>query len=521
MEKNNTGTRKLTSYLLFILIIAIVLVFNYDYLMKYLSSNKSMIIEYNPKEEKMEKVKPPAVAGLFYSAKPEELRKEIGNYLDAEYKFGEKKPKMIIVPHAGYRYSAQVAAKAYLELEKNAAEIKTVFVIGPSHHVYLNGAAIPSHDYFATPLGDIPLDKSVIDILKENPIFQQNDQAFVKEHSIEVQLPFLQNILKNFKIIPIVYGKIDAEKLAEALEPFLAIKDTAFIFSADLSHYHDAKEAESIDASTAEMIDKGEPNIDHEMSCGAEGINTALILAKKKQMQTRLLDMNHSGNTSGDMERVVGYGAWAFEQDDEVEVKKTKLEEEVENIKHFVSEYGNDLFNIASLSLEEIVVGEKYKPSRKDYPERLFDKGASFVTLYKNGDLRGCIGSLYPNQAIALDVAENTRNAAMHDDRFSAVTADELKDITISISFLTGYEQIEFTSEEDLLEKIVQGVDGVVIRDGNRQGLFLPSVWTQISNKEDFLKELKLKAGMSPLYWSDNIKVYRFRTVEIKRNENQ
>ena len=150
----------------------------------------------------------------------------------------------------------------------------------------------------------------------------------------------------------------------------------------------------------------------------------------------------------------------------------------------------------------------------------MFNKGAAFVTLTKNAALRGCIGSLVPGRAVALDVAENTYAAALEDKRFPPVSADELKDIRISISLLSDYERIYFNSEKELLDKINAGTDGLVIRDGDRQGLFLPSVWEQLPEKTEFLTNLKLKAGLSPSYWSDKIRAYRFRVVEIKNNEN-
>lgn len=168
----------------------------------------------------------------------------------------------------------------------------------------MKGAALPMHDYFKTPLGNIPLDKQKISELMDNQLFKQDNKPFVKEHSIEVQLPFLQKVLKNFKIVPVVYGQVEPQQLADALSVFLDDEKTLLIFSADLSHYYKAEDAEVIDAHTARMIDLGNANLDKEMSCGAEGINAALILAKKMQMHAKLLDITHSGNVSGDLDRL-------------------------------------------------------------------------------------------------------------------------------------------------------------------------------------------------------------------------
>lgn len=512
--------RKKINWVIGILLLLVVGWLNYDYLVRHMSSNNALIRDFSLKEEEMEKYKEPAVSGVFYSANPEVLSQELGKYLEVGYDLNERKPKMLIVPHAGYKYSAQVAAKAYAELIKYGQHFETVVVVGPSHYEYVKGAVLPTHDYFKTPLGNIALDKQKIEILGQQPGFTKDNKPFVKEHSIEVQLPFLQKTLKNFKIVPILYGQIEPRQLADALSMFLGDEKILLIFSADLSHYYKAKEAEVLDAHTARMIDLGNANLSKEMSCGAEGINAALILAQKMQMHARLLDITHSGNVSGDLSKVVGYGAWSFGETETPEKQKTKLEQEVENLKTFVNIYGQDLLTIAEKSLRAAVNGERFRVSRKDYPDVLFDKGASFVTLTKNSKLRGCIGSLMPRQAIADDVAQNARKAALEDPRFKPVKPDEIADLTISISFLSGYEKIEFNSEQELLDQIVQGTDGIVLRDGNRQGLFLPSVWSEVEDKKEFLEELKLKAGMSPGYWSDNIKAYRFRTVEIKKDEN-
>ena len=160
-------------------------------------------------------------------------------------------------------------------------------------------------------------------------------------------------------------------------------------------------------------------------------------------------------------------------------------------------------------------MGKHYTPSREEYPNVLFDKGAAFVTLTKSKELRGCIGSLLPNQAIALDIAKNTFAAANEDSRFAPLNEAELPQIKASISLLSSYEKIKFKSEEDLLSQVIPGTDGLVLIDGDRQGLFLPSVWKQIPQKQEFLNNLKIKAGLSPSYWSDNVKIFRFRTVEV------
>lgn len=516
---NQTEVKSYFKRITWTVVLLVVLVVNYSFLSEHMSSNNSFIWDFQLQEDVVEKYKEPAVSGVFYSADPDELSRDVGKYLKATYGGGGRKPKILIVPHAGYKYSAQVAAAAYGELLKYADDFSNVVIIGPAHYVSIDGVALPSYNYFKTPLGMVKLNTEMMASLLNDKLFAYNDKAFEKEHSIEVQLPFLQKILQKFTLVPIVYGNVAPQRLAEALRVFMKDEKTLLVFSADLSHYYKAERAEEIDAHTARMIDLGNAGLNKEMSCGAEGINAALLLAKEMQMSAKLLDITHSGKINGDMEKVVGYGAWSFG----VEAKEknmTRLEQEVLNLKNFASIYGQDLLKIAEQSLKAAVNGEDYGVSRKDYPDVLFDKGASFVTLTKNNQLRGCIGSLMPRNAVADDVAKNAKNAALEDSRFEPVTSNELNDLAIAISFLTNYEKIKFTSEADLLRQIVQGTDGIVLRDGNRQGVFLPSVWSEFKNKKEFWENLKLKAGLSPKYWSDKIKAYRFRTVEIKRDEN-
>ncbi len=494
--------------------ILLLLALNYLYFREKTSSNSELITRYTRKADPMEKYRNPAVAGLFYAAAPQTLDREVSGYLQAAGGAYEKMPKMLIVPHAGYQYSAPAAARAYRPLRDQSGRIKTVILLGPSHRVPVDGLALSSADWFVTPLGKVPVDREMTAGLAARKGFRINDAAHRDEHSLEVQLPFLQKVLTDFEIVPIVYGAMNPQETAEALLPYLQRDDTLLVVSADLSHYYTYEEAQAADRETAAKIKEVSPEIGYHQSCGAGGINSALILAQMMRLRPEILSLINSGDTAGSRERVVGYGAWVF-------AGTGGLERETAALADYAAVYKKDLLRIARTALEEAVLhGRVFEPSRDDYPDPLFDKGASFVTLEKNGELRGCIGSLLPRRATALDVAENAYNAALHDGRFAPVAAGELGEIGIAVSLLTGFEPVAYENEEDLLAKVNAGVDGLVIRDGSRQGLFLPSVWKQLPDKRDFLNNLKLKAGMSPSYWSNAIKVYRFRTVEIKENEN-
>ena len=514
-DTENENTSKFRRYVWIGVSLLLLLGANYIYFKIKVSSNHDLASHYTLKGDPMEKYRNPAVAGLFYSATPEQLTEEVDFYLNTDYQKHASQPRMIIVPHAGYQYSASAAAQAFLPLKDYVDKIKTVILIGPSHYVELNGAALPSADYFKTPLGKIAVNKEISQNLQKNKNIIVSTKAHEKEHSLEVQLPFLQKVLKKFDIVPLVYGDANPQTLAEALQKYVRKPDVLLLVSADLSHYHNYNEAIEIDYETATKIANGKADVDYHHSCGATGINTAMILGQKLGLKPEILALINSGDVSDDKNRVVGYGAWSYSEDG---IKPSKIDRETEGLKGFVQEFGTQLLGASRKSLEMAVNDDLYRPSRDDYDEHLFDKGAVFVTLHKNGELRGCIGSLYPRQAVVADVAANTFAAAMEDTRFAPLSAEELPNIKISISLLTGYEKIYYKDEEDLLNKIIAGVDGIVIRDGDRQGLFLPSVWEQLPDKKEFLNNLKLKAGMSPSFWSNDISVYRFRTVEVKEN---
>ncbi|MDO4183716.1 MAG: AmmeMemoRadiSam system protein B [Rhodospirillales bacterium] len=487
------------------------------YFIYKVSSNHTLASHYTEEGDPMAQYRNPAVAGLFYPSDAENLSHIIDSQLNSDYQKHLSQPKIIIVPHAGYQYSAPAAAQAYMPIKDYADKIKTVILLGPSHYVELTGAALPNADYFKTPLGQISVDNEILHELRQHKIFSLNSKAHEKEHSIEVQLPFLQKLLPDFKIVPIVYGNISPDELAQTLLPYVKRPDVLLVVSADLSHYHKYTDAVIMDTATAEKISEGKADVDYHHSCGAGGINTALLLASKLNLKPEVLALINSGDTGGDQNRVVGYGAWSFSNEG---AEVSHIEKEYSGLQGFATAYGEQVLSAARKSLEFAVQNKKYRPSRREYDDHLFDRGAVFVTLTKNGELRGCIGSLYPHQALVADVTGNAYNAALNDGRFSAITEDELNDIKISVSMLTGYERINYKDEADLLSQLRPGVDGLVIRDGNRQGLFLPSVWEQIPDSKNFLNNLKLKAGMSPSFWSNDIKVYRFRTVEIKENAN-
>lgn len=509
--------KKLFPVLMLASIILIIIIFNISYFFNYISANNQYITDYDLTDEDINPVRDTAIAGLFYPADTYQLDKDLNGYLEHVSSDFESRPQIMIVPHAGYRYSAQVAAHAYKKLEPFKDKINKVFLLGPSHQVMIKGAALSPDKAFRTPLGLVKVNKEISDQLAATQTFVYSKQAHLNEHSLEVQLPFLQKTLSDFSIIPIVYGDASPKDLAAELLPYIQ-DDSILIVSADLSHYLDYQTAVATDLQTADKISQAQ-EINHHLSCGATAINTASIIAKHYGFVPKLLNMINSGDVSEDKSRVVGYGAWVYEKS-APQPQPQGLELEVLHLQNFARHHKQSLLKIVKQSiLTAIEQGKRYHPKREDFDNALFNKGASFVTIKKNGRLRGCIGSVIPNQSVAHSLSDNAFSAALNDKRFSRLTSEELKNIDFTISLLTNFEPIIFDSYSDLLSKIEPKTDGLIIEDGERQGVFLPSVWQQIPNKDDFITELKIKAGISPTYWSQKIKIYRFRTVEIT-NDN-
>ncbi len=265
----------------------------------------------------MPAVRRAVVDGLFYPAAPEALRAQVADYLagvgvddDAAHL-----PKLLITPHAGYVYCGSVAAHAYALLgRRRAGVIGRVVLLGPAHRVAVPGLAVPEVDAFETPLGQIALDVAALASLEDLPQVVRDDRAHEREHSLEVQLPFLQTLLGSFTIVPLVVGDASAEAVAQVLERLWGGDETLIVISSDLSHYLPYEQAQAVDRATAQRILGLDSGLAPHEACGAAAINGALLAARRHGLAPRLLDLRNSGDTAGDRDRVVGYGAIAFEE---------------------------------------------------------------------------------------------------------------------------------------------------------------------------------------------------------------
>ncbi len=259
----------------------------------------------------METIRPPAVAGLFYPDDAEVLRQEIRQFL-AQTRDTGAQAKALIVPHAGYRFSGQCAAHAYAQVAEQASNIHRVVLLGPSHRVGFRGIAMPDCDFFLTPLGRIPIDQQAIDEIRHLNGVQTLPQAHAQEHSLEVQLPFLQQLLPDFSLVPLVVGDAPAEQVAAVLEQLWGGDETLIVISTDLSHYHPYECAQVIDAATCQEIEALNPVLMGEQACGCRPLNGLLTIARNKRLQIEPIYRCNSGDTGGDKGSVVGYASYAL-----------------------------------------------------------------------------------------------------------------------------------------------------------------------------------------------------------------
>ncbi len=257
-------------------------------------------------------IRPPAVAGAFYPADAEQLRATIGQYLSESATEGPA-PKALIVPHAGYVYSGPIAATGYRLVQPLRDQIRRVVLLGPSHRVPFYGLAASSADAFSTPLGDVPLDEETRATLQSLPQVQVSDVAHQYEHSLEVHLPFLQTVLGEFTLVPLVAGQATPSEVADVLEALWGGDETLIVVSSDLSHYQDYWTARAIDAETSQMIEQlNWQGLTGERACGYVGIRGLLKLAQQRDYSIRTLDLRNSGDTAGDKQQVVGYGTYVI-----------------------------------------------------------------------------------------------------------------------------------------------------------------------------------------------------------------
>jgi hypothetical protein len=484
-------------------------------------------------------VREPAVAGLWYPADPRELVRAVDGLLTATVAGVPGKVRALIVPHAAYPFSGITAAVAFKQVM--GQDINTVYIMGSSHTAMYDGASIPAFKVFRTPLGDVPVSPKAAELAKTKPFVGApfvdtkrparledcsklappagQETPHTWEHSIEAQLPFLQWTLKNFQIVPILYGRVDPDAVALALAGKIDDK-SLIVVSTDLSHYHPYDEAHALDAWCVKAIqDMDLDTMAKQEACARPAILTLMQIAKDRGWKPHVLDYRTSGDASAkaDKDRVVGYMAVVFtEGGEEKDVPLTAPEKEF-------------LLKLARVTVAAVVQGKGLPTVDRASltPSLLTPKGA-FVTIKEDDKLRGCVGYTMAVKPLYLTVMETAANAAVRDARFKPVTADELDKIVLEVSVLTLPKSIYYNSPPDLLAALRPKVDGVVLevpvvsqgRQTLAQAVYLPSVWEEIPEPGKFMDQLSKKAGLVPDAWRQpQARVLTFQADDFKETK--
>lgn len=452
------------------------------------------------REEKM--VRQPAVAGSFYPADKDSLSRMIDSFLTKVPKIeGKREVIGIVVPHAGYPYSGMTAAYAFSSI--SGLPIKTVILVGPSHHLYFSGVAVYGKGKWKTPLGEVEIDSGLAHkIIEQHPIIENTPEVHTREHSLEVEIPFLQKMFKDLKIVPIMMGDQNyktCETLAHSLTK--AIKDKKGILllaSSDLYHGYSYDECNKIDKKTLSFIEELDPEglsvaleKKEAQACGGGPI-VAVMLASKLLGADKgevLFHTNSNDVTGARAGYVVGYSAAIFYKSPQGNLNDREKKE---------------LLRIARVSIEKKVKGEK-APKFTPLTEKLKSPRGVFVTIKKDHQLRGCIGYIAPIKPLYEAVSEMAIAAATQDPRFPPLAPQEFKKISIEITVLSPLERIENP------EEIEVGRHGIVIKKGPYQGLLLPQVATEEGwDRETFLAHTCLKAGLPADSWKKGAEIYVF-----------
>jgi AmmeMemoRadiSam system protein B/AmmeMemoRadiSam system protein A len=440
------------------------------------------------------------VAGLFYPADPAELAAGVDASLAkaAPQAFA---PKAVIAPHAGHIYSGDIAGAAYSLLARRKGEIKRVVLLGPNHRKPVRGFALSPADAWATPFGPLAVDRAGRDALARQPGVSVTPEPFAREHSLEVHLPFIHRALGQVEILPVLVGQAASKQVSDLLESVWGGPETAVVVSSDLSHFHDYDACKARDAETVAGIERLQPQVcQGDRACGHFAIAGLLEQARSRDLRVTALDIRNSGDTRGGRDRVVGYGSFAFEYAHTARIGAQERQ---------------TLLGIAREVVKQAALHDGKPPELKingQLPPTLMAQRATFVTLKIGGQLRGCVGSMLPHRSLISDVANNAWKAGYQDKRFSPLSAAELEQLDFHISILSTPRRIPCESEKDLVAALRPDVEGLIIRDGDKRAIFLPSVWESIHDPLTFLRQLKRKAGLPPEHWSSTFEAYRFVT---------
>jgi hypothetical protein len=457
----------------------------------------------------MEQIRESVIAGSWYPGNASRLKQEIHDYL-SQASVADFKGQLIalISPHAGYRYSGQVAAYGYKILEKQ--KFATVVLIAPSHRAYFRGVSVYDRGGYRTPLGVVPLNQELISELKEREgRIEYVPEAHNQEHSLEIQLPFLQVLLPDFKLVPLIMGNQDfvtCQWLAEALGDCIGKNRSVLVVaSSDLSHFHPYQQAKKLDQVVLDEVSEFDPRgLSDSLAkgkceaCGGGPMVTAMLIARRLGAnKSQVLHYANSGDVTGDHSGVVGYMAAALWDELEATKGKNAQGQPLGVDLGLTPEEKGELLKIARDVVECQCRGEDPPKPVVDSPTLKEPRGA-FVTLHKDGKLRGCIGHIRAQKPLVDTVVEMAEAAAFQDPRFPPVTSEELGQLEYEISVLTPLRRIKD------VEEIQVGVHGIYLKKGGSSGLLLPQVATEWGwERITFLEHTCTKAGLPEDAWKD------------------
>ena len=415
--------------------------------------------------------------------------------------------KAIIAPHAGYMYSGPIAGTAFAAVQGQAAAISRVILLGPAHRYSVPGLAFPSADALATPVGLVPVDRALLALLADKPSVQLLDEAFDGEHALEVLLPFVRHLFPQAAVVPLLVGGASTALMADVLDRLWGGPETLIIISSDLSHFHGYDRARSLDAATAEVIEtlggsggEAAEELDGYHACGHRAINGLLQCARDRDLRATALDVRNSGDIAGPRDRVVGYGAFAFETAAEAQLPDSLRAMLLDTLEEALRRATGDASALPDRWVSDSV------------PRPLLSRRSAFVTLYLDGQLRGCVGSFAARNTLLDDVVRNGVKAATGDPRFQSLDQADLPRVVATISVLSTPRPIGCRDEEALLSVLRPEIDGLILEDGSHRGLFLPKVWSIVPDRRQFVRQLKEKAGLPAGHWSPTMKAWRFST---------
>jgi hypothetical protein len=469
------------------------------------------------KEAGMKEIREPIVAGSWYPGKPEVLSQDIRRYLDTAKKEQiEGEILALISPHAAYVYSGPVAAHAYRLIEGKTFE--AVVVVAPSHQALFRGASIYPQGGFRTPLGVIPIDAELCRrLMEKRKEIQFIPDAHAQEHSLEIQLPFLQVVLRSFKLIPIVmepyWSWESCQSLASAIAETVRGKNVLLIASSDLSHFHSYDKAVELDKIILGHIEKYDPEGlyqdlkgDRAEACGGGAILSMMLAAKALGAnQGKVLKYLNSGDVTGDRSRVVGYAAGVFFKQ-AGGAEKMKEERKKVGVDLGLNEQEKKILHDIVTSVVENKAKGKPVPGFHVDSSVLKENRGAFVTITSRGQLRGCIGQIEAREPLYKTVEEMAEAAAFRDPRFMPVTENELPELKYEISVLTPLRRIKDVNEVEV------GKHGIYIKKGWNSGLLLPQVATEYGwDRQTFLEHTCNKAGLPSDAWKDkSAEIYIF-----------